>query len=62
MGETAKVPRWAIAFKYPAEQKETTIKNIFINVGRTGVLTPTAEFENGKSCRHAREPCNAPQP
>ena len=44
-GETAKVPRWAIAFKYPAEQKETTIKNIFINVGRTGVLTPTAEFE-----------------
>ena len=45
LGETAKVPRWAIAFKYPAEQKETTIKNIFINVGRTGVLTPTAEFE-----------------
>ncbi|MDY5627785.1 MAG: NAD-dependent DNA ligase LigA [Clostridia bacterium] len=45
LGETTKVPRWAIAFKYPAEQKETTIKNIFINVGRTGVLTPAAEFE-----------------
>ena len=45
LGETAKVPRWAIAFKYPAEQKETTIKSIFVNVGRTGVLTPAAEFE-----------------
>ena len=45
LGETAKVPRWAIAFKYPAEQKETTIKNISIDDARTGVLTPTAEFE-----------------
>lgn len=45
LGSTTKVPRWAIAFKYPAEQKETKIKNIFVNVGRTGVLTPQAEFE-----------------
>ncbi|MBE7038821.1 MAG: NAD-dependent DNA ligase LigA [Ruminococcaceae bacterium] len=45
LGSTTKVPRWAIAFKYPAEQKETKIKRIFVNVGRTGVLTPQAEFE-----------------
>lgn len=45
LGTTTKVPRWAIAFKYPPEQKETKIKRIFVNVGRTGVLTPQAEFE-----------------
>lgn len=42
MGETAKTPRWAIAYKYPAEQKETVVKDILINVGRTGALTPVA--------------------
>ncbi len=45
LGSTTKVPRWAIAYKYPPEQKETKIKKIFVNVGRTGVLTPQAEFE-----------------
>lgn len=41
MGSTAKFPRWAAAFKYPPEEKETTLLDIEINVGRTGVLTPT---------------------
>ncbi len=42
LGSTAKFPRWAEAFKYPPEEKETEILDIEINVGRTGVLTPTA--------------------
>lgn len=45
MGSTNKFPRWAIAFKYPPEVKETTLRNIEVAVGRTGVLTPTACFE-----------------
>ncbi len=45
MGSTAKFPRWAVAFKYPPEEKETTLLDIEISVGRTGVLTPTAAFE-----------------
>ncbi len=45
MGSTAKAPRWAIAYKFPPEQKESTICDITIQVGRTGVLTPTAELE-----------------
>ena len=45
MGSTAKFPRWAIAFKYPPEEKETTVTDIEVAVGRTGVLTPTAVFE-----------------
>ena len=45
LGTTAKTPKWAIAYKYPAEQKETTLNNISIQVGRTGVLTPKAEFD-----------------
>ncbi len=45
LGTTAKTPRWAIAYKYPAEQKESTIRDIVIQVGRTGVLTPNAEFD-----------------
>ncbi|MCD7828764.1 MAG: NAD-dependent DNA ligase LigA, partial [Clostridiales bacterium] len=45
LGSTAKFPKWAIAFKYPPEEKETTLKQIEINVGRTGVLTPTGIFE-----------------
>ncbi len=44
LGSNAKTPKWAIAFKYPAEQKETIINDIIIQVGRTGVLTPNAEF------------------
>ena len=45
LGSTAKFPRWAVAFKYPPEEKETKLIDIEINVGRTGVLTPTGIFE-----------------
>lgn len=45
LGSTAKYPKWAVAFKYPPEQAETTLLDIEITVGRTGVLTPTAVFE-----------------
>lgn len=45
LGYTAKYPKWAVAFKYPPEEKQTTLTGIEINVGRTGVLTPTAVFE-----------------
>ncbi|MBQ7901060.1 MAG: NAD-dependent DNA ligase LigA [Clostridia bacterium] len=45
LGSTAKTPKWAIAYKYPAEQKKTRIKDIIIQVGRTGVLTPRAELD-----------------
>lgn len=45
LGSTAKFPRWAAAYKYPPEVKETTLLNIEIQVGRTGALTPTAVFE-----------------
>ena len=44
LGSTNKFPRWAIAFKYPPEEKETELQQINITVGRTGVLTPTAVF------------------
>lgn len=45
IGSTAKVPKWAVAFKYPPEEKETKLLDIEINVGRTGALTPVAVFE-----------------
>lgn len=45
LGSTAKHPRWAIAYKFPAQQKETIIKDIEVTVGRTGTLTPTAVLE-----------------
>ena len=45
MGSTAKFPRWAVAFKYPPEEKESRVTSMEISVGRTGVLTPTAVFE-----------------
>lgn len=44
LGSTAKFPKWAEAYKYPPEEKETTLLDIEINVGRTGVLTPTGIF------------------
>ncbi len=45
LGATAKYPKWAVAFKYPPEEKETILRDIEINVGRTGALTPTAVFD-----------------
>ena len=45
LGTTSKFPKWAIAYKYPAEEKETKLKDIIIQVGRTGVLTPNAVLE-----------------
>ena len=45
LGSTAKVPKWAVAFKYPPEEKETVLNKIEINVGRTGALTPVAIFD-----------------
>ena len=42
LGSTSKFPKWAIAYKFPAEQKETKVKEIQVNIGRTGVLTPLA--------------------
>ena len=45
LGSTAKFPRWAAAYKYPPEEKETLLKDIVITVGRTGVLTPNAVLE-----------------
>lgn len=45
LGSTAKFPKWAVAFKYPPEEKQTKILDIEIAVGRTGVLTPTAILE-----------------
>ena len=42
LGATGKDPRWAMAFKFPPETAETTLEDIVIQVGRTGVLTPTA--------------------
>ena len=45
MGSTAKTPKWAIAYKFPPEEKETTLREIEVNVGRTGALTPVAVFD-----------------
>ncbi|NLV86516.1 MAG: NAD-dependent DNA ligase LigA [Clostridiales bacterium] len=42
LGSTSKAPRWAAAYKYPPEEKETVVEDILVNVGRTGVLTPKA--------------------
>ncbi|HTR02818.1 MAG TPA: NAD-dependent DNA ligase LigA [Thermoanaerobaculia bacterium] len=45
LGATAKSPRWALAYKYPAEEATTVVREIVVNVGRTGVLTPAAWFD-----------------
>ncbi len=46
MGSTTKFPKWAAAYKYPPEEKETILRDIEVTVGRTGVLTPTAVFDS----------------
>ena len=50
LGATSKVPRWAVAYKYPPEEKETVLKDIELSVGRTGRITPTAIFEPVQLC------------
>lgn len=45
LGATAKAPRWAVAFKYPPEEKESVLRDVVVQVGRTGALTPTAVFD-----------------
>ncbi|MEG0805558.1 MAG: NAD-dependent DNA ligase LigA [Lachnospiraceae bacterium] len=50
LGETSKVPRWAVAYKYPPEEKKTTLLDIELSVGRTGRITPTAVFEPIRLC------------
>lgn len=49
-GATSKVPRWAVAYKYPPEEKETVVKEVRLSVGRTGRITPTAIFESISLC------------
>jgi len=46
MGATAKTPKWAVAYKYPPEEKETVLRDIEVNVGRTGAITPVAVFDS----------------
>ncbi len=50
LGATSKVPRWAVAYKYPPEEKETKLLDIELSVGRTGRITPTAIFEPVRLC------------
>ena len=50
LGATAKAPRWAIAYKYPPEEKQTVLRAIELSVGRTGRITPTAVFDPVQLC------------
>ena len=50
LGATSKAPRWAIAYKYPPEEKESVVRNITLSVGRTGRITPTATFDPIRLC------------
>lgn len=49
-GATSRVPRWAVAYKYPPEEKETVVREIRLSVGRTGRITPTAVFDPVHLC------------
>ena len=53
LGTTAKTPRWAIAYKYPPEKKETILKDIVCQVGRTGVITPIYKTKRTKNWRYS---------
>ena len=46
MGATAKTPKWAVAYKFPPEEKETVLREIEVNIGRTGAITPVAVFDS----------------
>lgn len=46
LGSTSKVPKWAVAYKFPPEEKETVLREIEVNVGRTGAITPVAVFDS----------------
>lgn len=50
LGATSKVPKWAVAYKYPPEEKETVLREIQLSVGRTGRITPTAIFDTIRLC------------
>ena len=50
LGATSKVPKWAVAYKYPPEEKETVLREIELSVGRTGRITPTAIFDPVRLC------------
>ena len=50
LGATSKVPRWAVAYKYPPEEKETVLRDIELTVGRTGRINPTAVFDPVRLC------------
>lgn len=50
LGNTSKVPKWAVAYKYPPEEKETKLLDVLLSVGRTGRITPTAIFEPIRLC------------
>ena len=59
---TAKVPRWAIAYKYPPEEKETVIRRIELSVGRTGRITADGRLRPDPALRHDGRACDAAQP